>query len=50
MIDKYIKALDEETEKSPNSSNLKTYVRMFGHETAFSYFQSYDYSERKKNT
>lgn len=34
-IDKYIEALNKEIALSPNSSNLKTYVKIFGHEAAF---------------
>lgn len=48
-IDKYIKTLNEEADKSPMSSNLKTYVKIFGHKPAFEYFQSDDYNSRQES-
>jgi hypothetical protein len=47
-IDEYIYELNKETLKSPNSSNLKTYVKIFGHEAAYAYFQTEDYKNRKE--
>jgi len=47
-LDSYIHALNEEANKSPNTSNLKIMVKLFGHEAAFKYYESDDYKSRKE--
>lgn len=46
-FERYIAALNDEADKSPNSSNLKIKHKFFGHDACFEYFESLDYNARK---